>query len=44
VSREATMAGLCRALYKTRSLPEDLNQYIADFEEKTFQTAKDMVY
>jgi hypothetical protein len=43
VSREATMAGLCRALHKDRSPPEGLNQYVADFEEGTFEKATDMV-
>ncbi|XP_066345098.1 uncharacterized protein [Miscanthus floridulus] len=40
---EATMAGLCRALHKDRSPPEGLNQYVAGFEEATFQKATDMI-
>jgi len=43
VCREATMGGLCRALHKDRSPPEGLNQYVADFEEATFEKATDMV-
>jgi len=39
VSREETMAGLCRALHKGRSPPEGLDQYVADFEEATFEKA-----
>lgn len=37
------MAGLCRALCKERSPPESVNQSVADFEEATFEKAKDMV-
>ena len=37
------MGGLCRALHKDRSPPEGLNQYVAGFEEATFEKATDMV-
>jgi len=37
------MAGLCRALDKGRSPPEGLDQYVADFEEATFEKATDMI-